>query len=370
MAQHLIDRARTASDRFAFEGDVVDLSPYGSGHINDTFVVRCNSGQDMRDYILQRINTSVFKEPAKLMDNVSRVTRHIEKTLREAGETDIARKCPALVDAVDGGCYLQLGGDYWRAMEFIAGGRTYETAGTEEQAFQAAASVAKFQNMLTDLPGPRLHETIPDFHHTPKRVSALKEAADTDSLDRARECAHEICFALDREAMASRILSLMIEGKVPERVTHNDTKLNNVIFDQVTDKALCLIDLDTVMPGSSLYDFGDMARTIGTSTAEDETDLDLVELDTNLFKALVEGYISEARPFLTKTEIDLLPFAGRLMTFETGVRFLTDHLMGDIYFKTHRPAHNLDRCRTQFRLVASMESAACRMDECVRRALR
>jgi Ser/Thr protein kinase RdoA (MazF antagonist) len=222
--------------------------------------------------------------------------------------------------------------------------------------------------LLADLPGERLHETIPDFHHTPSRFARFQAALARDSHGRAAAAGPEIAFALARAGEVSVVVDALRDGSLPERVTHNDTKLNNVLLDDVTQEGVCVIDLDTVMPGSALYDFGDLVRTSTSPAAEDETDLSLVRMQLPMFEALVRGYLASARGFLTPREKELLPFAGKLITFEIGLRFLTDWLEGDTYFKIKRPAHNLDRCRTQFKLVASIEEQLPAMREIVERA--
>jgi Ser/Thr protein kinase RdoA (MazF antagonist) len=223
------------------------------------------------------------------------------------------------------------------------------------QAFQAAKAFGEFQKHLVDLPGKRLCETIPDFHNTPKRFEAFEKALNADSQNRAKSAKAEIEFAIKHKDVSSLLLSLCKEGKIPERITHNDTKLNNVLLDDKTGEAVCVIDLDTVMPGLALYDFGDLVRTSTSPAAEDEKDLGKVKMQMHMYKALVEGYMSTAKDFLTKTEIGHLAFSGKLITLEIGLRFLTDYLSGDTYFKIHRDGHNIDRCRTQFKLVSLIE---------------
>jgi len=255
-------------------------------------------------------------------------------------------------------CHRDNVGDYWRAYIFIEKARTYDVVESTSQAFEAAQAFGRFQKMLSDLPAPRLHDTIPDFHHTPKRFAALVKAIETDPANRARLARSEIDFVLRRESITSTLL----DANLPVRVTHNDTKLNNVMLDNATGKGVCVIDLDTVMPGLVLYDFGDMVRTVTSPTKEDEADLSKVTMRFPMFEALLRGYLSAASDFLTESESQFLPFAGKLITFEIGLRFLTDYLLGDVYFKVHREQHNLDRCRTQFKLVESIEQQEDQMN--------
>ncbi len=233
--------------------------------------------------------------------------------------------------------------------------QTFESVQSPQQAFEAGKAFGFFQSLLVDLPGPRLAETIPHFHHTRKRFQALQKAVEKDHFNRAKSAKAEIDFALKCEAMVDVLLKGLASGKIPERITHNDTKFNNVMLDTVTGEAMCVVDLDTVMPGCVLYDFGDMVRTTTSPTLEDELDLSKVRMHMPMFKKLAEGYLSTAGQFLTKAERSYIAFAGKLITLTIGLRFLTDHLAGDTYFRIHRPGHNLDRCRTQFKLVESIE---------------
>ena len=351
------------SKQFAITGDFLDAAPYGAGHIHDTFLVRFSPSQS---FILQRINTRVFRNPQAVMENIVRVTEHLRAKLAAAPGPDWSREALRLIPAKDGRpWFVDDDGSYWRMFDFIGGTLTHEICETRGQAFEAARVVARFQKMLSDLPGGRLQETIPFFHHTPRRLRALEEAVAQDAANRCAGAKAEIEFALSRRDLARAVVDLMEAGKIPERVTHNDTKLNNVLFDEATGRGLCIVDLDTCMPGSVLYDFGDMVRTMTCPAAEDETDLTKVSMDIRYFEALVRGYLGEARGFLCADEIRNLALSGRLMTFTVGVRFLTDYLSGDTYFKIHRPGHNLDRCRNQFKLVQSMEKQSATMESIV-----
>ncbi|MEI8206934.1 MAG: aminoglycoside phosphotransferase family protein [Kiritimatiellales bacterium] len=330
-------------------------SPYGSGHINDTFrVVYEQNGREVH-YIHQRINKNIFKDVPRLMDNIGRVTRHQRQKFKEAGADEMDRRVLKLVPTKEGqDFFVDASGDYWRAYVFIEGALGVDVVENTAQAFEAAKAFGEFQCQLADLPG-RLHETIPNFHHTRSRFDVLKAAISADICGRAADVKAEIEFAMQREEIVDGVVDLMASGEIPERVTHNDTKLNNVLIDTVTGKGMCVIDLDTVMPGSVLYDFGDMIRTTTTRAPEDERDLTKVEMDMEYFKALIKGYLETASGFLTPKERELLPFSGKLITFEIGLRFLTDYLQGDVYFKTHREKQNIDRCRKQFKMVESME---------------
>jgi len=342
--------------QFALEGEFIAGELFGAGHINDTYRLQFQTGAGIRRYILQRINTSIFKQPKKLMENILRITRHQLKKMRERGEEDIERKYLRFSPAKNGEYFIaDEEGNYWRVCQFIERTHTRDIVQSAEQAFLTAASFARFQKSLVDLPGPRLHETIPDFHNTPRRFSAFAAAVKNDTAQRARACLREIEFAFARKAVAPVLVDLMARKAIPERITHNDAKLNNIMLDDATNKAVCVVDLDTVMPGSSLYDFGDMARSASCTAAEDEKDLKKVEINTAMFGALASGYLSEAKDFLNSEEIGQLIFSAKLITFEQGIRFLTDYLNGDGYYKIKYPEHNIVRARNQFKLVESIE---------------
>ena len=341
---------RAIARHFQITGDFVDAAPYGSGHINDTYCVNYDQGGRPVRYIFQRINHNVFKTPAALMENVQRVTTHL--AAKVAGQAGASRRVLTLIPAHDGrGWYVDSEGSHWRVYIFIEQARTYDAVQSTGQAFKAAQAFGRFQTLLADLPAPRLHDTIPDFHHTPKRFAALEKAIAADTANRAKLAQAEIEFALRHKP----VCGVLLEANLPERVTHNDTKFNNVMLDDQTGEGICVIDLDTVMPGLALYDFGDMVRTTTSPAREDEKDLSKVQMQFPMFEALARGYLSTAAGFLTPAEKKFLPFAGKLITFEIGIRFLTDYLSGDVYFKVHRDGHNLDRCRTQFKLVESIE---------------
>jgi len=352
---------------FALPGEFIRGGLYGSGHINDTFCVTYRqNGQDIR-YIHQRINHHVFTNPPALMENIQRVTGHVRSKWLAQGMPDAATRSLTLIPSKDGAAYvLDATGAYWRTYVFVEGASTHDVLQTPAQARETAFAIGQFQAQLTDLPGPRLHETIPHFHNTPKRLEALKLAAERDVCGRANNIHNELNFIFARADATRRLLDLHRAGRIPERITHNDTKLNNVMLDHVTGKGICVIDLDTVMPGLVLYDFGDMMRTTLSPAPEDERDRSKVTARMDIFEALAEGYLAATDDMLTPDERDHLVFSGQLITLETGIRFLTDYLEGDRYFKTHRPDHNLDRARTQIALVKSLESHEDAMQECLR----
>ncbi len=351
---------RSIASEFQFQGEAAAFAPFGNGHINDTHLVTCQTAGGPVRYVLQRVNRNVFRSLAAVMQNIERVTAHLATQL--AAAPDRERRALTLIPTRDGrNWHEDAEGETWRAWRFIENARSYETATSPEQAFQAAQAFGCFQRQLASLPAPRLNETIPDFHHTPKRFAALEEAIAADAKGRAQSARAEIEFAVARQS----ITGVLIAANLPDRITHNDTKFNNVLLDDATGESLCVVDLDTVMPGLALYDFGDMVRTTTSPAAEDEQDLSTVAMQFPMFETLVRGYLSAAEEFLTKAEKKFLAFSGRLITFEVGIRFLTDYLNGDTYFKVHREGHNLDRCRTQFKLVESIERQEEKMDRLV-----
>lgn len=350
-----MDQFNEIAAAFPCPGKYLGEEPYGSGHINDTFKVYYEHDDREVHYIHQRINHRIFKDVPKLMDNIGRVTEHQREKFERSGAEEIERRVLTLIPTADGANYYQDSeGCFWRTYVFVERALGIDVVENTEQAFEAAKAFGEFQCQLADLPG-RLHETIPDFHHTRSRYDTLMKAVADDPLNRAVNVQAEIDFAVEREAMVDTVIDLMAAGEIPERVTHNDTKLNNVLIDTKTRKGKCVIDLDTVMPGSVLYDFGDMVRSTTTTAAEDEPDLSKVEMDIDYFEALVNGYLETASGFLVPREMELLPMSGGLITYEIGLRFLTDYLQGDVYFKTHRAGQNIDRCRKQFKMVQSME---------------
>lgn len=332
---------------FCLDGNVVSCERYGCGHINVTYLVVTQSGHR---YILQKINNSIFKDVPGLMGNIAAVTKYLRQIISDP------RGVLTLVPTKDGVDYVEhTDGSFWRVYDFVEGSLCLQAPESPEDFYQSAVAFGIFQQQLKDFPADTLCEVIPNFHNTADRYRIFKEALAVDVCGRAKDVRAEIDFVLAREQEAGTLVSMLAEGKLPLRVTHNDTKLNNVMLDEATRKPLCVIDLDTVMPGSSLYDFGDSIRFGAATAAEDEKDLDKVWMDISLFETYTKGFLS-ACPGLTETEREMLPMGAKLMTLECGVRFLTDYLNGDTYFATHYEGQNLDRCRTQFKLVADMES--------------
>ncbi len=354
---------------FQTEGRYLGFCPIPSGHINETYCAEFETGSGIIQYVNQRINHLVFREPEKLMDNIERVTRFAREKIVEVGG-DPLRETLNLVPTKEGRSFHRTpDGDYWRTFHFIGGARTYDQVEDLGHVYAASNAFGNFQKLLSELPGERLHDTIPDFHHTRKRFETFRAAVAEDARNRAASVRPEIDFVLEREAETEIIIRGLAEGRIPERVTHNDTKLNNVMIDDKTGRGICVIDLDTVMPGSVLYDFGDSVRLGAATAAEDERDLAKVCFDLRLFDRLTAGYLDAARGFLNPAEAGLLAFSAKLMTLECGIRFLTDHLSGDVYFRIHREGHNLDRARTQFKMVAEMEKHMDEMESVVRKYL-
>jgi aminoglycoside phosphotransferase (APT) family kinase protein len=342
---------------FCLHGDFVSAAPYGSGHINDTYAAVYDQGGNRIRYIHQRLNHNIFKDTVSLMENIRRVTEHVRGKLQAAGAEQISRRVLTLIPARDGKCYCQdADGNTWRTYIFIENAQTYDVIENAEQAYHAAKAYGNFQKQLADLPAPRLLETIPDFHHTPARYQALLKTIEQDPCNRAVETKAEIEHLLARESFFSRLVERQAKGEIPERITHNDTKLNNVMLDDENGSGVCVIDLDTVMPGLTLYDFGDMVRSATNPAREDSTEPALAQMQMPMFQALARGYLESAGEFLNKAEIEELAFSGILITLEIGIRFLTDYLAGDTYFKTRRPGQNLDRCRVHLNLAQSMEN--------------
>ncbi|MBI5383835.1 MAG: aminoglycoside phosphotransferase family protein [Verrucomicrobia bacterium] len=343
------------SKKFQIYGEILHAEPCKIGHINETYTATYDQGGTRVRYIHQKINQNVFKDGEAVMENLMRVTTHLRSKLVAEDARDITRRALTVIPTRSGHAfYRNDGGDFWRTFVFIEGVQTFEAVQSPGQAYQAGYAFGDFQRLLSDLPGQRLHETIPNFHNTRLRYQALQKAIETDHYNRAQVAKKDIDFALRQEPIVDVLLNALARGEVPERVTHNDTKFNNVMMDVVTGKAMCVVDLDTVMPGLAHYDFGDMVRTTTSPTVEDELDLAKVEMHLPMFEALARGYLDGAKGFLTPTERKFLAFAGKLITYTIGIRFLTDFLNGDKYFRVHRPNHNLDRCRTQLKLVESI----------------
>lgn len=353
------------ANEFKVESPIVKAERYGCGHINDTYKVTDENG---KFYILQRINHKVFKNVKGLMENVVGVTEHIYKTMLEKGE-DVT-DCLRVIETKDGASYY--GNDeigYFRTYNFVYGGISIETSPTKEQFEVSAIGFGKFQSMLDGYPAETIQDSIPNFHNTVKRFENFEKAVQEDVENRLCQVMEEVDWFYRRKKYCSQVLDLIERGEIPLRVTHNDTKLNNVLVNVESMRPVAVIDLDTVMKGSILYDFGDSIRS-GTNTgAEDEKYLSKVDFSLELYEAYVKGFLSEVKDKLTETEKENLSFGAILMTFECGMRFLTDYLEGDHYFKTHRAGHNLDRCRTQIKMVEKMEERFEEMDEIVKKYL-
>jgi len=349
-------RIQEAIQAIGFQGEFLDYSRYGSGHINDTFLIRFKeSDGHIEKYILQRMNHEIFKKPEELMKNICNVTSFLrDKIEKNAG--DVKRETMNVVYMKDGSPYFKDSiGSYWRAYLFIGDAVSFDRVENVKDFYESAVSFGHFQNLLADYDAGGLYETIPDFHNTPVRFEAFKTAVAADFCGRAAEVQTEIQFLLERAEEMKVCMDLLKAGELPLRVTHNDTKLNNILIDNSTGKGICVIDLDTVMPGLSIFDYGDSIRFGANTAAEDETDLSKVSLDLNLFEIYTKGFLEGCNGSLTDKEIEMLPMGAKLMTLECGMRFLTDYLQGDTYFRIHREGHNLDRCRTQLKLVEDME---------------
>lgn len=353
---------------FQYKGDLLSQEPYGSGHINDTFllVFKTEVTKELK-VILQRMNQEVFENPVELMENIVGVTSYLRERIIENGG-DPERETLNVLPAVDGKLYyLDSLGDYWRSYKFIDHATSYDQVENPDDFYQSAVAFGNFQRLLADYPAQTLHETIKGFHDTKARFEVFKKVVEEDVMGRAKEVQKEIRFVLDREEIADFFCELLEKGELPLRVTHNDTKLNNIMIDDETGKGICVIDLDTVMPGLAMNDFGDSIRFGASTAAEDEQDLSKVSCSMELFDQYAKGFIEGCNGKLTEKEIELMPMGAKTMTFECGMRFLTDYLQGDTYFKIHREKQNLDRCRTQFKLVEDMEQKWYTMQEIVKK---
>ena len=340
-----------AAEQFRLEGKILSIEPYGEGHINVTMLVTT----DKKRYILQKMNTRVFPNSDGLMKNICYVTEHLGKQGVETLE---------VIPTVDGASYLK-GEECYRVYAFIENTVTYQTVSDEKVFENSGFAFGEFQNYLASFDASLLTETIARFHDTPKRFADFKAALDADKLGRAKECAEEIAFVLSHGGTYGKVVDGLKDGSLPLRVTHNDTKLNNILMDEKTNTARAVIDLDTVMPGSMLYDFGDSIRFGASTAAEDEKDLDKVHFSLALFEAYTKGYLSAVKESITEKEKELLPYGAYLITIECGMRFLTDYLSGDTYFATKYAGHNLVRCRTQIRLAKEMEENFAKMSAIV-----
>ena len=351
------------ANRFAVQGEFVCGEEINSGHINSTYraTYQQTDGTQQR-YIIQAINRNVFKDPYAVMNNVEKVTRHINSRVLRL-KKDLGGQTLNLFPAREGGSWIEdENGTVWRCYNNIEGCVTYDVVENTRQAYQAARAFGSFQDLVSDLPADKIIETIPNFHHTRQRYAKLMEVAAADPVGRLDSVRTEFDFIRERENLVGILLDLQASGAIPLRVTHNDTKINNVMLDDATGGTVAVIDLDTIMPGLPLYDFGEMVRTSASSTLEDDPEPANMHVRLPLFRALVQGYLRSAvGGVLNATERAHLGFSGKLMTYENGIRFLTDYLQGDIYYKIRHPRHNLDRCRTQFALVRSIEQSASEM---------
>jgi thiamine kinase-like enzyme len=341
-------------ERFKANGTYFKGEPYGNGHIHDTFLIE-TVGNKNDDYILQRLNNSVFKNIPELQNNIERVTVHLKNKLKAVAGSDLKRECLNLVPTHEGKSWIvDSKGNFWRMYIFITNHRSYNIVDSSDKAYEGGKAIGRFQAMLSDMQGGPLFETIPRFHNIEYRLETFKLKINEDPVGRVSSVGDEINQFLKRSEEMKVILKLGNDNKIPLRITHNDTKFNNILLDE-NDKALCIIDLDTVMPGYVHYDFGDAIRTAANTANEDERDLSKIKLDLNLFKAYSEGYLSETANTLNDMEKEYLPFAPILITYTIAIRFLTDFLDGDKYFKIHHNLHNLERARAQLKLVMSME---------------
>lgn len=354
-AEKLLNEALAAYD---FGGQLVGAVRYGSGHINDTFVVHTQPGEDpCRRFILQRISSAAFKHPDEVMANIVGVTSFLGEKIKEAGGNPARETMSVWATKSGENFHTDSEGGAWRVYPFVEDTICLQKAETPELFAASARAFGKFQRMLKDYPADTLYETIPKFHDTEDRLAKLKAAVAADVMGRVKEVGPELKFVQEREADCSVALSALRDGRLPMRVTHNDTKLNNILIDRESGEGICVIDLDTVMPGLAINDFGDSIRFGANHSAEDERDLTKVNFDLELFDVYAAGFLEGAGGALTETELDYLPWGAKLMTLECGIRFLTDYLEGDHYFRIHREGQNLDRCRTQFKLVSDMEAA-------------
>lgn len=360
--------ALEAVRHFEFSGILTNLYPFGNGHINDTYLAEFDIfGMGQVKVIIQRMNRNVFKKPEELMENIGNVTAFLKKKIEKNGG-DPSRETLNIIYSVYGKpFYVDSQGEYWRSYKFITGASCYDLPENTRQFYESAYAFGHFQQLLSDYPAETLYETIPGFHDTRKRYEAFEQAVKEDILGRAANVRREIAFIRERKAMAGEFMNHLEKGELSLRVTHNDTKLNNVMIDDRTQKGICVIDLDTVMPGLVMNDFGDSIRFGASTAVEDETNLDLVSCSIELFETYTKGFLKGCGNSLTPLEISLLPMGAKMMTYECAMRFLTDYLQGDVYFKIARENHNLDRARTQLKLISDMEAKWDQMQEIVQK---
>ena len=342
---------KTIIKQFDIIGEVTNIKIYGSGHINTTY--RVNTTEEV--YILQKVNTMIFKNMEQLAENVAGVTAYLTEAIKARGGNP-RRETLQVIRTKDGQNYFKGDDGFsYRMYYFITDATCYDTVEKPEDFYESALAFGKFQSLLASYPAETLYETIPNFHHTAKRFETFLQAVENDVYDRASSAQKEIAFVMDHAKDMPVLTDMLEKGELPLRVTHNDTKLNNIMIDNQTGKGICILDLDTVMPGLSVNDFGDAIRFGANTAAEDETDLDKVSLDLGLYEIFVKGFLEGCQGILTENELKMLPMGAKMMSLECGMRFLTDYLEGDTYFRIHRKQHNLDRCRSQFALVADME---------------
>lgn len=352
--------------QFSIPGTMVKAERFGSGLINDTYLCEFSEAGETRKYILQRINTAVFRQPGQVMENVDVVTTHIADRLRALGVSDPYSVTPALIRTRDHASYYRdASGAYWRMFHFIESGVVFDRIIDAGHAYEIGRGLGRFQFLVSDLEPGKLHDTLPGFHHTPGYLAEYDEAL-KKNRGRALEAGAEAAFVSRRRALVPLLTDLMSRGELPLRVVHNDPKVNNFMIHKTTREALCMLDLDTVKPGIAHFDFGDCVRSAANRAGEDAEDLGAVTFDLPLFEAVTRGYLRETDAFLAKKEIELLPASVKVLTFELGIRFLADYLRGDTYFKVRYPAHNLHRARVQFKLLESIEAAEERMVSMVR----
>lgn len=345
---------------FNIEGEIQSVEPFGSGHINDTLCATIQQNGQIKKYVLQRMNTEIFQDPQGLMNNVIKVTEYLKKIIQSRGG-DISRETLHFYPTKDGQLfYRDPEGQCWRLEDLVQNTKSYDMATTPEMFMNTGIAFGQFMADLADFPAEELVEVIPNFHHTGKRFETFESEVKANKAGRLDSCREDVEFALARKELALSLVRQLETGELPLRVTHNDTKINNILMDETTDQPICIIDLDTIMPGACAYDFGDSIRFGASSAEEDEPDLSKVYMRMDLFEAFTKGYMQAVGKTLTPAEAKSLAIGAAVITFETGIRFLGDYLNGDTYFKVHRPGQNLDRARTQFKLVADMES---KMDE-------
>ena len=367
---HHVNLPEGVRSGFLIKGDFLDAIPYGSGHINDTFLVRYIYKGRASQFIFQRINHHVFKNPAGLMDNIKRTCVHLQNKAIALGK-DPVRYSLAVVPAREGNLnYFLDGADYWRAYPFIGQSFSVDVVENEEQAYQAARTFGKFTTLLDDLPGDRLEESIPDFHHTVKRYNRFEEVIEADSKGRLSSCESVVKAYLSERALANYVVEGLSNGLIKERVTHNDTKISNVLLDKKTGRGICVVDLDTIMPGSLLYDLSDLVRTSTGMFEENERDLSKISMNLSYFRAVMQGFLEQTVSIMSEAEIAFLPRVGQLLTFECGMRFLTDYLEGDVYFRIHDEDENLVRAKTQLKFLQIQQELEPELQQIVKETLK